>query len=129
MLITFNNIQHDSAIIDDLYPYLTELHFKNNNTVKGVIDNVYSKSICIYLMDPSLSSNHFDVIYEAVNQWYENGCCKPISVSFEIAGIKDYVAPLCKSYNISNIIEINGPVYSFYDKPALIKKQQIRVEK
>jgi hypothetical protein len=90
---------------------------------------VYSKSVCIYLIDPKLSHDSLNAILNESLDWYNKGCVEPISISFERIGIKQYAAPLCKTFNISAIIEVAGPVHTFYEKPSLIKKQQIRVEK
>lgn len=129
MQITLTNISHNSANIDESYPYVTTICFKNNSQVTGIIDNVYGKTLCMYLIDPKIQGDYFDSIIQIAEQWYNNDFVNPISVTFEQAGIKQYAAPLCKMYSLSNITGIDGPVFSFYDKPVLIKKQQIRVEK
>lgn len=129
MQYTFTNVPHNSADIDETYPFLSLFTLKNNVVYKGVVDNVYSKSVCMYLIDPKVSHESVKTIITESTNWYNNGCIEPISISFERAGLKQFAAPLCKSFNISAIINVEGPVHTFYEKPTLIKKQQIRVEK
>lgn len=129
MQITLTNISHNSANIDESFPYITTVHFKNAPHVSGVVDNVYGKTLCMYLIDPKVQGDYYNPMVEITETWFNNGYVIPISVMFEQAGIKHFATPLCKIFNLSNITCVDGPVFSYYDKPVLIKKQQIRVEK
>lgn len=129
MQITLTNLPHNSAVINESFPFLTTIHFKTSSHISGVVDNVYGKTLCMYLIDPNIQNEHSNSILNVTEEWYNNGYPIPISVIFEQLGLKQHVSPLCKMLNFSNISNIDGPVFSFHDKPALIKKHQIRVEK
>lgn len=129
MQYTFTNTTHNCDNIDELYPFLSRFTLKNNIVYKGVVDNVYSKSVCMYLIDPEVLHESANIILTEASVWFNNGCIEPVSIAFERAGLKQYAAPLCKTFNISAIVHVDGTIHSFYEKPSLIKKQQIRVEK
>lgn len=129
MQLHLESVQHNDAVIDPEYPYITSITLKNKNAFSCIVDNTYAKTICVYHLDPYDKDPNIAQIVSITTDWFNEGCSIPISVIFERSGLKPKTSLVCRTYNISNIAEIDGPVYSFFDKPLTIKKQQIRVEK
>jgi hypothetical protein len=129
MLIHVENTNHNDTIIDEKYPYITSITLKNKQPFTCVIDNTYNKTICVYHLNPLHTDDSVQQMLSICDGWYEEGCQVPISILFERNGIKSIASPLCRTYNISNTVQINGPVYSFFNKPSVVKKQQVRIEK
>lgn len=129
MQLHLESVQHDDAIIDSKFPYITSITLKNKNPFSCVVDNTYAKTICVYHLDPYIDDPNITQIINVTSEWFNGGCTIPISVIYERVGLKPTTSLICRTYNLSNIADINGPVYSFFDKPLTIKKQQIRIEK
>jgi hypothetical protein len=129
MKIKMELVEHLDEVVNEDYPFITNLILKNNTSHKCIVDNVHNKWIGCYTLDFYNAHTLTDINLTEIHNWYENGCNMPISFLFEKLNIKQYMSPLFKTFHFSKIQTIEGPVLMFNTKPTSIARHQIKLIK
>ncbi len=122
-------IDHIEDATDQDYPFITKINLKSDTTHRCIIDNVYNKWVSCYTFDFYNAHTLTDINLDEIQEWYHSGCNMPISFLFEKMKIKQYMCPLFKTFHISKIQSIEGPVFMFNSKPTSIARHQIKLVK
>lgn len=122
-------VEHAEDSIDPAYPFITKLNLKTDVSHRCIIDNVYNKWISCYTFDFYNAHTLTDINLHEIQDWYDDGCNMPVSFLFEKMKIKQYMSPLFKTFHISKIHTIEGPMLMFNNKPTSIARHQIKLIK
>jgi len=110
----------------DGYPFITLIEYRDAHLL-GIIDNSSDKMIKAYTLDlcrPELVDE--ELVIAVAIQWYENDKDRyPLSFEFAKQGLSDVVKRIYRSYAISFVTRIIGPLPRFeMNKVSKIKRRK-----
>lgn len=113
-------------VIDDTNLHLLSIIEYKRNEYIGIIDNVTSSTVKVYLMDHdkpnSLSSN--ELLSQAIYWYYQSSAKHPLSVELAIQGLSPLTSAMYRSFDINGISRIVGNVFEFPDLTKNIVKRR-----
>lgn len=127
MKIVLDDTVHEDIIVNENYPFISKIYLPNEE-YHCIVDNMYNKWIKGYILNYSFAETFDDEhILNITLNWYNNNHEKPISLLYERMGIKLEMEKYFKSFHINKIVKIQGPVFSYIQKPKQIRRHQFKL--
>ena len=117
-------IEHHPETYDG-FEFITVIKY-NKEYYLTIVDNIDNKNIQAYMLDMCMAEGvNEELIISITNEWYNsNNENYPISVEFSKHNITEISSKIYRSFTLSHVSRIIGPVYSFEMSNSTVKKRK-----